>query len=1091
MTHEELRNITLVPTQIITPSKCKPIITLIQDTLVGAYLMTQDNSTMNKRRVDNMLMNVRTFNGILHKPDGKNDNGNDYWTGKNVYSMILPDISLNLKNDSDQHVVIKNGEYLSGALDKSIIGGRGLIQDILNTYGTNRTHAFLDETQNIVTRWLEEHGFSVGLADAVPATKEIRDKIEEIIANKIEESKEQITLAYQGLYEQNLDEELRLKSMDMLLQKIGQDCENEVVKYVKKTLLPGNRFKTMVTSGAKGKDLNIRQIMGIVGQTSIWGARIPNGFDHRTLPHFHKYDFGLSAKGFIRNSFVRGLNPAEFFFSMMGGRTGMIDTAVRSVTGDTPIVITENGKAKRVLIGDWIDAYLDNKKNQSLVEHYDARNLELFRTDSQEIYIPTTDEKGNVSWGKVTALTRHDPGERLYKITTLGGRDVIVSEAKSLLIWNEEKKEYEAKDSPKVKVGDFVPVTCNLPKHSVELKYIDVSEYLPKGEYIYGTDFNIAYKMVFEDNNGKTPAGWWKNHNGKDFTLPYHNTHQILRVNRRSNMEYIKDGFVYPYRGKRIETFIPDKFELNRENGVFMGLFLADGDADFKSGMVRISKNEESVQKFVQNWFDKYSIKWNMQTKIGTHGSCTSIRGFSRILALLFEKWFDKGSANKHILKEAFLAPNEFIIGLIDGYISGDGSVSRSAINASSASKELINGIGMLCSRLGMFGQYRTIQKTFSTFGNENILPSYQIAIRSHWAKKFSEIIKLTHKEKQKKLDNISCSKIHINYAQQLDTVLDKIESIDIIGTEQYPKLYDLTVPSTLNFAIENGLQTNDTAETGYVSRRLMKACEDAKILYDGTVRNANNNIIQFTYGDDNYDPIKLEKVSVNLIKYNNLEMNAKYHFFSTIAQEKDWENILLKPAVKELLAVKEYKEILDVEFKRMMKYRDDLRQKYFKGTDVIDLSTYMPFNLHRFIPAVKYKFNINEHSVSDISPIYIINRVDELCNFVTKYMKDKNGNELTKIIIRSYLSSKVVIMEYKLNRIAFDYIIKELEHKLVAAFVQPGEMVGPVAAQSLGEANTQLTLNYVFKKVSSYFCSSFRNRKTFKPLEYVSNIYG
>ena len=119
-----------------------------------------------------------------------------------------------------------------------------------------------------------------------------------------------------------------------------------------------------------------------------------------------------------------------------------------------------------------------------------------------------------------------------------------------------------------------------------------------------------------------------------------------------------------------------------------------------------------------------------------------------------------------------------------------------------------------------------------------------------------------------------------------------------------------------------------------------------------------------------------------------------------------------------------------------------------------------MPFNLYRFIPAVKYKFNIDDNSVSDLNPIYIINNVNYLCNNITKYMRNKEANELTKIIIKSYLSSKMVIIKHKLNKIAFDYIIKDLEHKILAAFVQPGEMVGAVSAQSLGEISTQLTLN-------------------------------
>ena len=51
-----------------------------------------------------------------------------------------------------------------------------------------------------------------------------------------------------------------------------------------------------------------------------------------------------------------------------------------------------------------------------------------FFTSRYNIFIPTTNEDGVVSWEEVTAVTRHDPGEKLYEIKTLGGREVIVTE---------------------------------------------------------------------------------------------------------------------------------------------------------------------------------------------------------------------------------------------------------------------------------------------------------------------------------------------------------------------------------------------------------------------------------------------------------------------------------------------------------------------------------------------------------------------------------------------------------------------------------------------------------------------------------------
>ena len=49
-----------------------------------------------------------------------------------------------------------------------------------------------------------------------------------------------------------------------------------------------------------------------------------------TLPHYYKYDDSSEARGFVENSFISGQTPQEFFFHAMGGREGLIDTAVKT-----------------------------------------------------------------------------------------------------------------------------------------------------------------------------------------------------------------------------------------------------------------------------------------------------------------------------------------------------------------------------------------------------------------------------------------------------------------------------------------------------------------------------------------------------------------------------------------------------------------------------------------------------------------------------------------------------------------------------------------------------------------------------------------
>ena len=150
----ELKHIALVPTQIITPGKCKPIMGIIQDTLVGSYSLTKFDIKLSKLDV----MNIFSYDEkmIIPKPTGV-INGIEYWSGKDIYSMIIPDISLNMKNNSEENIFIDNGRLKEGSLDGKIIGASsgGLGHLIYNSYNNKICKKFLDDNQRIITRWFE------------------------------------------------------------------------------------------------------------------------------------------------------------------------------------------------------------------------------------------------------------------------------------------------------------------------------------------------------------------------------------------------------------------------------------------------------------------------------------------------------------------------------------------------------------------------------------------------------------------------------------------------------------------------------------------------------------------------------------------------------------------------------------------------------------------------------------------------------------------------------------------------------------------------------------------------------------------------
>ena len=90
-----------------------------------------------------------------------------------------------------------------------------------------------------------------------------------------------------------------------------------------------------------GSPINIAQMVACVGQQMVSGQRTPNGFKDRSLPHFPRGDRTPAGKGFVANSFFSGLNPTEFFFHTMGGREGLVDTAVKTAeTGNLHYCLT-------------------------------------------------------------------------------------------------------------------------------------------------------------------------------------------------------------------------------------------------------------------------------------------------------------------------------------------------------------------------------------------------------------------------------------------------------------------------------------------------------------------------------------------------------------------------------------------------------------------------------------------------------------------------------------------------------------------------------------------------------------------------------
>jgi hypothetical protein len=617
----ELKYIASVQYQIVSVKDSSPIIGCQQDTLTGAYMLTQPDVKIKGSDLANILCNTSSETKFEIEMD-------KYYNGHEIFSHIIPEGINSVKKSGDKITFqILNGKLVTGFLDKSQLSfaKNSIIHFIWDKSGPNKTRRFIDDSQKLVLNYLLMRGQTVGFKDGL-VSPEIKEKIQQIITNKILESKYNIT---------QLENDIDPLPLDVIEDTITSDL-NTVQAMAGKILMDyykiDNFFWAGATSGGKGNASNVAQIAGLVGQINLDGSRPRKIINGRALPYFHSYDDTPEARGFAVNNYMSGLSGLELFHNASACRNGLIDTAIKSVTWETPIVVIENNKPVYTEIGKWIDEKMNT--NKSNIEYHKDRNMELLETNN--IHIPTMNEKGVVTWGQVKAVTRHDPSNLLYKIKTDSGRSVTVVESKSLLVWRDSK--FIETLTPEIKIGDMLPTTSNLIEPPVINNYIDVSNYLPKSKYLYGSDYNLAVKMMNEamGSSFHIKSGWWAQNNNNVFTVPYISKAALQRCYKNSNQENICDGFVYPYGAKRTCAKIPDKFLLNEENGIMVGLYLSEGY--ISNSAVRITNNNENIQNFIRKWFDKHNINYDEEHKINNIGGTShTIRGFSEILSLLFE----------------------------------------------------------------------------------------------------------------------------------------------------------------------------------------------------------------------------------------------------------------------------------------------------------------------------------------------------------------------------------------------------------------------------------------------------------------------
>jgi DNA-directed RNA polymerase beta' subunit len=232
------------------------------------------------------------------------------------------------------------------------------------------------------------------------------------------------------------------------------------------------------------------------------------------------------------------------------------------------------------------------------------------------------------------------------------------------------------------------------------------------------------------------------------------------------------------------------------------------------------------------------------------------------------------------------------------------------------------------------------------------------------------------------------------------------------------------------------------TADTGYIQRQLIKSMEDLTVQHDGTVRDANNNIIQFHYGEDGINPTKIENQSYPIGKLSHEAIRTEFSM-----KNVDWSTILKDGVVREnesgLLA--EYvEELLHDQF---MMVEEVYQKKSLDGGSV-----FAPVNLARWILNIKNRFALKNTEKTDLTPKMVLDGIRKVMERTHPHHK------IWCALLRFHLAPHKLIIDERFTKDAFEVLIELIVVGHMKSWIQPGEQVGIVAAQSIGEPATQMS---------------------------------
>ena len=515
---------------------------------------------------------------------------------------------------------------------------------------------------------------------------------------------------------------------------------------------------------------------------------------------------------------------------------------LNSVDWDTRILIAKDGCIQQPEIGQFVDDYYTDLKNKA-ANGDEAAAARIQHLPNDQIYIELEDghdwqavscgEDGIVKWTKLEAITRHpvineDGSDTILEVETESGRTVKATKALSFLTRSVDDKVVSIKGSD-LKIGTVLPIVNKLALNQLPtLTEFSLREVLPPTEWLYGTDAATALAtMRAADAAGK--RHWFGTTNGLLFTVPYNRSDSFREAfanGHNTNADVIRPGFVYTKKMMKGVSQIPETLPLTQDFGYFVGAYLAEGMSN--TTQINITNNDQEffdpIKRVLAEWEIGHHTVCEERDceKTGIKGTTTSLVIHSTLLAQVFKTLFGRLSYDKTLPDWILQAPDEFVKGLVDAYVCGDGTICKRSgcIIVGSVSRDLLVRFSTLLARYEIFSK---ISEHMPDLGKFNAVKmQYTLSLTVSQSAKFAKSFTLSMERKQQILDyhfKLMEKDAPLRNDTTADMIWDPIKNIKEVSPIK-KWVYDLTVEETRNFVTYSGQALRDTFHLAGVSSK-------------------------------------------------------------------------------------------------------------------------------------------------------------------------------------------------------------------------------------------------------------------------------